>query len=280
MAPSSRPDMQSDRIQDYVAWIDQALDKDRPTLEVASVLAEYALPNHRGLVSPLVYGFEGWFWPWNRVGFAYIQKERYLDAASIFSGAYLAALRIQHDYQERLHKAMPLCNIAYSLLRVGETIRAALPSALGVIEDILSFGDPRSAANLSNLRASGYREWLVQMIIGYTNDAYRSKGRLPLYPEIVLRTMRWEPFLYLETTIAVNIQQLVADLQRTASRFAPDRVESSLKYLELVWQQYSLGDPSVYPQGDLLHGRAESALEIGPGPISGLAPTSGSNAGR
>ena len=191
MASSSRPDPESDQIREFVAWIDRAVEESLPTMEVASVLTEYALPNHRGLVSPFVYGSEGWYWPWNRVGFAYIRKERYFDAASIFSGAYLAALRIQHDYQERIHKGMPLCNVAYSFLRASEVIKARVPAALGMIEDLTTFGDATSTGNFANLKATGYPELMTQVLIRYASDDYRSKGRFPLYPEVVLYAMRW-----------------------------------------------------------------------------------------
>jgi hypothetical protein len=279
MAPSSRPDPESNRIQDFVAWIDRALEEDLPVREIASVLTANALPNHRGLVSPFVYGSEGWYWPWNRVGFAYIQRERYLDAASIFSGAYLSALRIQHDYQERIHKGMPLCNVAYSFLRARESVKARVPAALGMIEDIITFAGPPSSGNISNLRASEYPELLVQSIIDYADEMYRSRGRFPMYPEVVLYTRRWETFLNTPKT-AHTIQQIVAAMQQLASQFAPDTFESSLKHLGLVWLQYGLIVPPIYTQGDPAHGRAEPTLEVGPDPIAGTAPIAGSNAAR
>jgi hypothetical protein len=279
MASSLRPDIASDRIQDFVAWIDQALEKDLPTLEVASVLTEYALPNHRGLVSPFVYPNDGWNWPWNRVGFAYIQKERYLDAASIFSGAYLSALRIQNDFQERFHKGMPLCNVAYSLLRAGERVKARVPAVLGIIEDITTFTIPRSTENLSNMSASGYPSWLIQTLIDYVIKSYRSKDRFPLYPEVVLHTMQSETSDDTTRSVA-GVQPVIAGMQQVASRFAPDTFESSLMRLSQVWQQYHLAVPSLVTQGDPVHGRAEPAFGIGPGPVSGASPISGSDARR
>ncbi len=279
MAPLSRFDPDNNRIQDFVAWIDRALGEDRPAMKIAAVLTEYALPSHRGLVTPFVYGSEGWYWPWNRVGFKYIERERYFEAASIFSGAYLAALRFQHDFQERIHKGMPLCNVAYSLLRGKETIKARVPAALGMIEDITTFADPFSSGNISNLRASGYPELLIQVIIDYASEAYRSKGRFPLYPEVVLHTMRWQTIPN-STGPAVGMQQIAVGMQQIAAPFAPDTVESSLKHLGLLWQQYSLVVPSIYPQGDPVHGRAEPTLGVGPDPIAGAAPIPGSNAGR
>jgi hypothetical protein len=277
MASSSRPDPQSDRIQDFVAWIDRALEKDLPPMEVAPVLTEYALPSHRGLVSPFVYGGDGWNWPWNRVGFAYTKRERYLDAASIFSVAYLSALRIQNDYQERIHKGMPLCNVAYCLIRASEPMKARVPAALGLIEDITTFIIPTSTENLSNLSASGYSGSFIQAFIDEVSEAYRSKNRFPLYPEVVLHTTRWGTVADATRSVA-SLEQIVGNMQQIASRFAPETMESSLAALRRVWQQYSPIASSAFPHGDPVHGRAEPALGVGSGPISGTATISGSNA--
>lgn len=267
MASASHPDPGSDP-QALVRWIDHAVGEHFPALDVAAVLTEYALPNHRGLTSPFVYGSEGWYWSWNRAGFAYIESGRYRDAAITFSCAYLAALRIQHDYQERFHKGMPLCNIAYSYLRANDAIKARVPAALGTIEDVTTFVDPTSTGNLSNLRATAYPESLTQGIIDYAREFYRSKGRFPLYPEVVLHSMRWNS--------VVDTKSCLLAMQGIAGGFASETIGSSLQALGLLWHQYSLSVPSVLPQGDAPHGRAEPTVRVGPSPLSGAASLSGS----
>ncbi len=275
MAPSTRTEPAGDD-RGLVAWIDRALEEGRPVLEVAAELARNALPEQGGQVTPFVYGSEGWFWSWNRAGFGYIERARYDEAATIFTAAYLSALRFQDDFQERLHKGTPLCNISYAYLCAKETTGARIPAALGVIEDTLTFADPKSQGNAANLRASGYGEWKLQALVGYTEEFFRARGQTPLYPEVVLRALRWETFI--NTSAVPQIKKIVGEMKQVATGFGPDSLASSIDRLRQAWASDELKDHSENLRGDLAHGRSESSAGVGPYPIAGTATTSGTNA--
>jgi hypothetical protein len=270
MAPSSAPDSESDQIQAFVAWIDRAVEEHLPSEKVASVLTEHALPGDRGLVSPFLYGSEGWYWPWNRVGFAYIERGRYRDAAQIFTCAYLASLRVQNDYQERFHKGMSLCNISYSFLRGMQPLAARIPAALGLIEDITTFIDPGTTGNLNNLRASACPEALIQRIVAHATETYRGKGRYPLYPEVVLHSLLSD---------SRDVSRCIADMREVASQFASEPVGNSFAALMGLWKQYTMRVLTESSRGDLAHGRAEPTVRVGP-PLSGAISASGSAPAR
>ncbi len=276
MAPSTRTEPAGDD-RGLVAWIDRALEEGRPVLEVAAELARNALPAQGGQVTPFVYGSEGWFWSWNRAGFGYIERARYDEAATIFTAAYLSALRFQDDFQERLHKGTPLCNISYSYLRAKETTRARIPAALGVIEDTLTFADPKSQGNAANLRASGYGESRLQDLVGYTEEFFRARGQTPLYPEVVLRAMKWETFV--NTNAAPQVKAIVEQMQQVASGFQPDSLVPSIERLRRAWAALDeLPYPSETHRGDLAHARVESSAGVGPDTLTGTATVSGTNA--
>src|SRR4051812_32820187 len=119
-------------------WIDQAVAERRPAIEVGSALGRFAVPGTQDyLITPEMFGGELWFWPWNRAGFLYIGSNKPGDAAIIFTCAYLAALRVQHIGQYRIHKGMPLCNISYAHLLSGSPERAKVPALLAMAEDSL-----------------------------------------------------------------------------------------------------------------------------------------------
>ncbi len=266
MAPSTRTEPAGDD-RGLVAWIDRALEDGRPALEVAAELARNAMPEQGGRVTPFVYGSEGWYWSWNRAGFGYIERGRHHEAATIFTGAYLAALRFQDDFQERLHKGTPLCNVAYSYLLAEATMTARVPAMLGVIEDITAFIDPAATGSLNNLRASGYSEPQLSYLNLHTSEFYLKKGRYPLYPEVVLHSMARD---------TLDTDRCVADIRGIASRFEPASVESSCKALGNLWRRYAPGVPAGPPRGDFVHGRAEPGVRVDPAANSGSLPVAGS----
>ncbi len=240
MAPSSRPDPLSDRIQDFVAWIDHALEKDLPPMEVASVLTEYALPSHRGL------GLSIRLW---RRGMELVLESRRVRLHSKRAvprrGDYLlGCLLVSPAYPERLPSDPQECRSATSRTHPSQRAdeAARVPAALGLIEDITTFTIPTSTENLSNLSASGYSGSLIQTFIDYVSETYRSKNRFPLYPEVVLHTMRWGTAADTTRSVA-SLEQIVGNMQQIASRFAPETLESSVTALRRVWQQYSLDNP-------------------------------------
>src|SRR4051794_1113654 len=106
-------------------WIDRAVREGRNALEVAAEIALVTQPGGTSgfEISPELLGNEGWLWPWNRAGFLYLNLKRPSDAASIFTCAYLAAIRFQHVWQYRMHKGMPLCNVAYGYLAANKPER-------------------------------------------------------------------------------------------------------------------------------------------------------------
>lgn len=205
-------------------WIARALKDDKPVLEIASFLAQTSLSGD--VIGPAINGSEGWYWPWNRAGFFYIDRSRASDASLVFTCAYLTALRIQNDLQERVHKGMPLCNVAYSCLTAGELERATIPAAAGMIDDVITRGDPQSI-NYRNLLAAGFSPRQAELLAQHGLKFYRGRGRHPLYPEVVLDS-------HARTAASVS-PDFLAEIQSLAASFAPDSVEEASTRLHGIW---------------------------------------------
>jgi hypothetical protein len=88
----------------FEEWIDRMVREGRGAVEVAGGIAFVTQPG--GMdgyeVSPELVGNEGWLWPWNRAGFHYLQLRRPIDAATIFTSAYLA---LKEAYSRRSRPA-------------------------------------------------------------------------------------------------------------------------------------------------------------------------------
>jgi hypothetical protein len=139
--------------------------------------------------------------------------------------------------------------------------KAGVPAALGMIEDITTFVDPSSTGNLTNLKATGRSASSIQAIVDHATEFYRSMGRFPLYPEIVLDSM-------LRNDVS-GIKTCVSKMQRIASRFGSDTLDSCLDELAEVWDLYTR-------QGGFAHGRPEPTIGVVSSAISGIGPLSGS----
>ena len=63
-------------------WIDEAVAAGADVLDIATSIAELTCPGGKGNgtasgngeISPDLSAAEGWLWPWNRVGFLYVEK--------------------------------------------------------------------------------------------------------------------------------------------------------------------------------------------------------------
>ncbi|MGO9915563.1 MAG: hypothetical protein ACLQIB_12765 [Isosphaeraceae bacterium] len=219
--------------------------------EIASFTQPGGMSGHE--VSPETVGNEGWFWPWNRAGFLFIQNDRSADAALLFTCAYLAALRFQHLGQYRLQKGMPLCNISFSYIRAGYPDRAILPAILGVVEDTLERWIPSETASFRNLLATNYPEIDARKLIDGFESLTRQRGITALYPEAVFKCVE-RGSRYFDST-------LIATLGAIASEFRPDTVASSLERLDQVWTEFRASTESVMSQRPVAHG--EIAPNIG-----------------
>ncbi len=253
--PGSPPDSQ------FEAWIDRVVAEGHDAGEVAAGIASVSQPGGTlGYeVSPQKVGNEGWFWPWNRAGFLCLEHQRPTDAATLFTCAYLAALRFQHTGQYRMQKGMPLCNISYAHLRADQSNRAVLPAILGMVEDAVEGWNPTQTGNFRNLIAASYPEMPARSLADSFVSVTRQRGLAPLYPEVVLDCAgRSELFFSPE---------LIAALGEVAAAFRPEAIARSLERLAGIWERLRPSIESVMNRRQTAHGEFRSTIS-GPGFIA------------
>jgi hypothetical protein len=210
----------------------------RPVEELCAALAEASLPGPRRIVGPTISGSEGWYWPWNKLGFGRTGSGKPTEAAFVFKVAYLTALKNQLEANERFHKGMPLCNVAYSYNVAGLPLRARFPAALGIVEDSISSGDPWAHKSYGNFLSAGgspdFADGLARLAIAEV----RGRGRTPLYPESILLNLPKTP---------ISPIQILPGLEKTVSEFTPSSVTASVALLDNLWAQMGKGieDESV-----------------------------------
>ena len=228
---------QSGVIEELRRWIDGAIASGSDVLGVAAHIAELTRPGGRGdgngsgenEISPDLSAAEGWLWPWNRAGFLYIEKNRADDAAAIFQCAYLAAIGFQHIRQYRIHKGMPLCNVAYSFLSANKPELAWVPALLGMAEDAMTAGNPTETASFQNLMVAGYHEMPARFLGESFIVLTHRRGIFPLYPESVLDcAIRENPIISPDE---------VAAMQSMAAEFTPDAIKLALEKLTSAWRR-------------------------------------------
>lgn len=228
---------QSGATEELERWIDGAIASGADVLGVAAHIAELTRPGGKGdangsgdnEISPDLSAAEGWLWPWNRAGFLYIEKNRADDAVAIFQCAYLAAIRFQHIRQYRIHKGMPLCNVAYSYLSANKPERAWVPALLGMAEDAMTAGNPTETASFQNLIAADYHELPARFLGESFIVLTRRRGIFPLYPETVLDCAMRENFI-------VSPDEVKA-MQSMAAEFAPNAIKPTLEKLTSAWRR-------------------------------------------
>lgn len=257
----------------FEEWIDQATADATSPHDVAARIAQITRPGGTAdyEASPELLGNEAWLWPWNRAGFNYVRGNRPEDAATVFTCAYLAALHFQNHWQYRIHKGMPLCNIAYAYLMAGTPRPALVPAILGIAEDAITAGNPTETASFRNLLAAGVDEYDAQLQAHYLLLHTRRLGLSPLYPEMVLESrsrfnvIPSEPFL--------------RRMQEIAAGFAPETIGKSLESLFSVWRDFKLRWADAITRSATEHGEPAGALAapVASAP-SGGAPFVGSQA--
>ena len=119
---------------------------------------------------------------------------------------YLAAIHFQHVRQYRIHKAMPLCNVAYAYISANKPEQAWVPALLGMAEDAMTTGNPTETASFQNLLAAGCRELPARSLAELFISLTRLCGLFPLYPEIVLDSaIREDPIASLDWVKTMRI---------------------------------------------------------------------------
>jgi hypothetical protein len=224
--PGANPDSELE------AWIDHVVDAGEDAVDIAIAIASITQPGgvNGYEISPETIGSEGWYWPWNRAGFRCLDRDRHLDAATLFKVAYLAALRFQHTGQYRLHKGMPLCNVCFSLLKAHELGSAIVPALLGMAEDATEGWDPSYMPNFRNLLLANFPEDEARFLSNFFMSATRQRGVIPLYPEVILRAAD-QPKLSL-------LPSLISELGQVAGEFRPETVHVSLGKLAELWGEF------------------------------------------
>jgi hypothetical protein len=237
--------------EELEGWIDESVVSGVDEFGVAAHIAEITRPGGEGVsegpgvgeISPDLAAAEGWLWPWNRAGFLYIEKNRADAAVTIFQCAYLAAIHFQHVRQYRMHKGMPLCNVAYAYLSAKKPERAWVPAMLGMAEDAMTAGNPTQTASFQNLIAADYLELPGRVLGEFFITLTRRQGLFPLYPECVLDcAIRESPIIALDW---------VKSMQTIAAEFTPATIKPALERLTKAWDRLYL--PINRKQGE--HGR-------------------------
>jgi hypothetical protein len=216
----------SDQLEE---WIDRTIRAGHKGLEVAAEIVRRTQPGGTNAyeASPELLGNEAWFWPWNRAGFLYLNLKRPTDAATIFTCAYLAALRFQSTGQYRMHKGMPLCNVAYAFLSANQPEMAGVPALLGMVEDATTAGNPTETPSFQNLLAANTSELSARSLADFFLLLTRRRGLSPLYPESVL-----------ECVVRMNVllsPEVAGFMQGIAAEFTPDTIGPALDRLREFW---------------------------------------------
>jgi hypothetical protein len=247
----------------FEAWIDRAVRDQRDPIELAAGIASVTQPGGTGSyeVSPELFGNEAWFWPWNRAGFAYLRDEHPEPAATIFTCAYLAAIQFQRSWQYRIHKGMPLCNVAYAYLKANNPTKAGLPALLGMAEDAMTAGNPTETPSFRNLLAAGYPEVHARSAGEFFLILTRMRGTFFLYPEAILDCVH--------RGNALPSPEMIKTMQTIAEEFSPDTVAPSLEKLARAWESIE----AVYTRA-----ASTSGANYGAFPVAGWIPVTGPDA--
>jgi hypothetical protein len=232
-------------------WIDAQVETVAP-LEMAKHLGTLALPNFGGAISPPLAASEGWYWPWNRAGFHWLKHQRPAEAALIFKYAYLVALKYQDKTQERLHKGMPLANIAFSLIHTSEATKALTPAALGMIEDALTRRNPTETVNFQYLITAKWPRILIDQLASYALTFYEGQGRFPLYPETVLQS-------FTQDKAYLAYQSFIDGMRTLSSQLELEDIGTSLTALDYTWAMLEAQLRNVAATSGSIYGRSSSA---------------------
>jgi hypothetical protein len=122
---------------------------------------------------------------------------------------------------------MPLCNISYSYLLAHSAEKGLVPAILGMVEDVLTTGNPSGKASYQNARLAGLPEE-----IGRSPGEFflLVHGVTPLYPEVVLDCA-------LRKNLSTS-REWVATMQAIAAQVGPETIDRSLAELDRAWTRF------------------------------------------